>query len=376
MSAVSLTKNGKGTDSWQFEPDDTPIQPYDALNPLDAYETAHEGLEQILVEVDDEDEDGFLAILEEAKNIHLHIKKKNGGSVYAIESTAIGKKLLENLPNIRQLDTDSPIQAVVDPEDEDSHREQYSGHQLDHQQQIGDGYSQIFDGCSPPEPVEEIKVCIADTGVACGHPDLPPAEDILGKDLVVDGDIRYGNCDDKHGHGTHMAGVIAAIQNGVGIIGGAAKVAKLISTRALYDDKMGSFGTMMAAIDGCVENGAKIIVLSLGCQNCDNRGVHHYIREIVENKDILIFAAAGNNGSPDPFFPASWPEVISVTATNRQGGRWAMSNYNDQVELGGLGYHVLSTDITKVTDHLGKEIVHHTYKASLGSASRVHGPRN
>lgn len=54
-----------------------------------------------------------------------------------------------------------------------------------------------------------------------------------------------------------MAGVIAAIQNGVGIIGGAAKVAKLISTRALYDDKMGSFGTMITAIDGCVENGAK-----------------------------------------------------------------------------------------------------------------------
>ena len=59
-----------------------------------------------------------------------------------------------------------------------------------------------------------------------------------------------------------MAGVIAAIQNGVGIIGGAAKVAKLISTRALYDDKMGSFGTMMAAIDGCVENGAKSKFLS------------------------------------------------------------------------------------------------------------------
>ena len=91
MSAVSLTKNEKGTDSWQFEPDDTPIQPYDALNPLDTYETAHEGLEQILVEVDDEDEDGFLAIMEEAKNIHLHIKKTDGGSVYAIESTAIGE---------------------------------------------------------------------------------------------------------------------------------------------------------------------------------------------------------------------------------------------------------------------------------------------
>lgn len=54
-----------------------------------------------------------------------------------------------------------------------------------------------------------------------------------------------------------MAGVIAAIQNGVGVIGVANKVAKIISTRALYDDKMGSFGTMMAAIDGCVENGAK-----------------------------------------------------------------------------------------------------------------------
>ena len=111
-----------------------------------------------------------------------------------------------------------------------------------------------------------------------------------------------------------------------------------------------------------------VIVLSLGCQNCDNKGVHHYIREIVENKDILIFAAAGNNGSPDPFYPASWPEVVSVTATNRQGGRWAKSNYNDQVELAGLGYHVLSTDITKVTDHLGKEIVHHTYKARSGTS--------
>lgn len=79
-----------------------------------------------------------------------------------------GRKLLENLPNIRQLDTDFPIQAIVDPEDEEEHghRELYSGHELDQQQQIGDGYSQIFDGCSPPEPVEEIKVCIADTGVA------------------------------------------------------------------------------------------------------------------------------------------------------------------------------------------------------------------
>ena len=45
-----------------------------------------------------------------------------------------------------------------------------------------------------------------------------------------------------------------------------------------------------------------------------------------------------------------------------------MSNYNDQVELGGLGYHVLSTDIAKVTDHLGKEIVHHTYKARSGTS--------
>ena len=45
----------------------------------------------------------------------------------------------------------------------------------------------------------------------CGHPDLPPAEDILGKDLVVDGDIRYGYCDDKHGHGTREYNIMDVI---------------------------------------------------------------------------------------------------------------------------------------------------------------------
>lgn len=92
IPVFSWTKNNKGAaETWQFEPDDAPTQPYDALNPLYTYETAHEGLEQILVEVDDEDEDGFLAIMEEARNIHLHIKKTDGGSIYAIESSAIGK---------------------------------------------------------------------------------------------------------------------------------------------------------------------------------------------------------------------------------------------------------------------------------------------
>lgn len=112
-----------------------------------------------------------------------------------------------------------------------------------------------------------------------------------------------------------------------------------------------------------------VIVLSLGCQKCPNEVAHDYIRDTVEKDGIMVFAAAGNFGSPEPFYPASFREAISVTATNRHAGRWGLSNYGDQIELGCLGYSVLSTDVEAETDHLGNVVgVKHTYKTRSGTS--------
>ena len=106
-----------------------------------------------------------------------------------------------------------------------------------------------------------------------------------------------------------------------------------MATRALDDDMLGSLGQMQAAINQCVSLDADIIVLSLGCTNCDSVAMDSYF-ESIASKGIMIVAASGNNGgqpNPQKFYPASYRSVISVGAVNKHGGRWFMSNRNDSV---------------------------------------------
>lgn len=124
-------------------------------------------------------------------------------------------------------------------------------------------------------------------------------------------------------------------------------------TRALKDDKNGSIGIMIAAINQCVNAGASIIVLSLGCTGCEGAMPASFFKQLAE-RGIMVFAAAGNNGD-DPnagmMLPAGFANsVISVGAVNIDSSRFFKSAANDQVEFCAHGSSVVSTGFSLIDE--------------------------
>lgn len=161
-----------------------------------------------------------------------------------------------------------------------------------------------------------VRVAIVDTGVDAGHPDL--AGQVVGGIDIVNQD---SDPQDDHGHGTAIAGIVAAAQNSTGLIGASHRV-PLLAVKVLGSDGFGTVSSVVEGIDWAVANGARIINLSLGT-TFDSAT----LREAVEraaNRGILVVAAAGNTGST-LLYPAAYDAAIAVGATNRLDQRASFS---------------------------------------------------
>jgi major intracellular serine protease len=189
-----------------------------------------------------------------------------------------------------------------------------------------------------------ITVAILDTGCDFTHPDL--SERIIGGRNFTDDD--NGNPDvytDYNGHGTHVAGTIAATQNNNGVIG-VAPEASLLILKVLDKNGSGQYDWIINGINYAVEQKVDIISMSLGGSE-DVSELHQAIQNAVDNQ-ILVVCAAGNEGdgqdSSDEFsFPGSYNEVISVGAINLERGSSEFSNSNNEVDLVAPGEEILST---------------------------------
>jgi hypothetical protein len=178
-----------------------------------------------------------------------------------------------------------------------------------------------------------VLVAVIDTGVDADHPDLRGAV-VAGRDLVD----STGSDHDPNGHGTHVAGIIAArAGNGIGIEG-AAPGARILTIRALDADGSGDTGMVAAAVDEAVTAGAKVINLSLGPTANVIRSLSPLdplvaaVKRAV-NADVAVVAAAGNQGLPVCAQPSSLPEILCVEAVTRDLSRAAYSNYGMQVDV-------------------------------------------
>ncbi len=189
---------------------------------------------------------------------------------------------------------------------------------------------------------EGIKVAILDTGIAYNHPDL--SHSIMAwKDFT---DSKCGPAD-MDGHGTHVAGIIAARKNGQGVVGIAPK-AKLLIGKVLGDDGKGSFKALAKGIHWAIEQNADIISLSL--QNSrENKAVHEAIKE-ARRKGIFVICAAGNKGPQIDTvkFPALYPETIAVGAIDRRLKVPHYSSRGIRVDLVAPGEEILSTYPPKI----------------------------
>jgi major intracellular serine protease len=187
-------------------------------------------------------------------------------------------------------------------------------------------------------------IAILDTGCDLTHPDLK--ERIIGGRNFTNDD--NGNQDvyrDYNGHGTHVAGTIAATQNQQGVVG-VAPEANLLIVKVLDKNGSGQYEWIINGIHYAIEQKVDIISMSLGGPE-DVPGLHEAIQKAVENH-ILVVCAAGNEGdgqdATNEFdFPGSYNEVISVGAINLDRRISDFSNSNNEVDLVAPGETILST---------------------------------
>lgn len=189
-----------------------------------------------------------------------------------------------------------------------------------------------------------IKVAIIDTGLDYGHPDL------AGK---YNGGYDFVNKDtnpmDDHGHGTHVAGTIAAVINNQGLVGAAPGV-DLYALKVLDAKGSGSSSNIISAVQWCVDNQIQITNNSYGMLS--NPGsLFKSAFDNAYNRGVLQIAAAGNDRSALYLrlysdivsYPARYDSVVAVAATDSANKVASFSSYGPAVELAAPGVAIEST---------------------------------
>lgn len=183
-----------------------------------------------------------------------------------------------------------------------------------------------------------VTVAVIDTGVNGQHEDLDNRV-ISGYDYVNGRTINAGADSDDHGHGTQVAGVVAATgNNGKGIAGTDWSV-KVLPVKALDSTGTGSTADAAAAIRYGADNGAKVINLSFG--RSSSSSVLEDAINYAWGKGVVIIAASGNDGVASVSFPAAYGNVIAVGALDGET-RASFSNWGPEIDVSAPGKSILT----------------------------------
>ena len=185
--------------------------------------------------------------------------------------------------------------------------------------------------CGDPE----IIIAVLDTGIDCYH------EDLNGKIVTELNFTDSPTVNDLHGHGTHIAGIIvASLNNNIGIAGFAPEC-KLMNVKVADDTGKCRATDISEGIIWATDNGASIINISL--ELAESLAELEAAIDYAWNKGVLIIAAAGNNGSNLPVYPAFYENSIAVSALRQNDTLAPLSNYGDWVDLAAPGFNIYST---------------------------------
>ena len=183
-------------------------------------------------------------------------------------------------------------------------------------------------------------VAVVDSGSG-PHPDL--AENLLpGRSIIGTVESQDGKDIDASGHGTHVAGIIAAVANN-GIGGsGVAPNAKILPIQVLDQAGQGDARDVAAGVRFAADNGARVINLSLGGAT-ESSSLTQAIT-YANDKGVLVVAAAGNGGAADkPKWPASLDLTLAVTAVDQANNATSFDQRGDYIDLSAPGANIVST---------------------------------
>ena len=179
-----------------------------------------------------------------------------------------------------------------------------------------------------------IKVAVVDTGIDYTHPDISPNYRGGISFVPTETDPK-----DYNRHGTHVAGTIAAADNGTGVIG-IAPSAYLYAVKVLSSGGSGNWSWLIAGIAWCVRTRIHVLNMSLGGASAPE--ALGAVCDFAWRNGLILVAAAGNNGG-NVGFPAKYPSVIAVSAIDSADVIAPFSSRGPEVELCAPGVNIMST---------------------------------
>jgi subtilisin family serine protease len=195
-------------------------------------------------------------------------------------------------------------------------------------------------------------IAILDTGISLNHPDL----NVYRQQTFVAGTT---SADDDNGHGTHVAGIAAAKDNSIGVVG-VAPGARLWAVKVLDKDGAGAISTIIKGIDYITQHANQIDVvnLSFGCE-CTSHALDAAINSSVQAGITYVVAAGNDHKDASTFSPANDPNAIAVSAIADSDGKCGgagpatnhgnddsladFSNYGKVISIAAPGVNILST---------------------------------
>ncbi len=211
---------------------------------------------------------------------------------------------------------------------------------------------------------KEVIVAVLDSGLDLEHPDLvgriwfnqalcagfgpsiPANRSCYGHNFLDNNTILT----DEVGHGTHVAGIIAANRNNIGIAGAADPRIKIMPLKVLNDQVNGFVyngkvitDVIADAMIFAIKNGADVINLSLGWPKLIDLPKVRNAFEMAEKNNVVVIAASGNNNKDLPTFPCSYENVVCVGAIDNRGELTDFSNHGSKVDIVAPGESIIST---------------------------------
>jgi thermitase len=180
-----------------------------------------------------------------------------------------------------------------------------------------------------------IRIAILDTGIDAGHRDINPKV-VASRNFTTSRTVS-----DRNGHGTHVAGIAAAVTNNTRGVAGMGFDSVLMNAKVLGDNGSGTWSWVASGIIWAADNGANVINMSFGGTSYST-----VVKDAVNyawGRNVVLVAAAGNNNSNALMYPAAYTNVIAVGATDHNDVRASFSNFGTWVDVAAPGVDILST---------------------------------